>query len=309
LASIISRQFDGAARILAPAGRDEVAGLEDYGRTRTRKSPELEARCITTLQELEALRTDWQALEAACNDSSLVFQSHDWCSAWAATFLDDVKAPELCIATVRQSGKLIAVLPAMICVGSGPRILRVLSEPFAQYGGLLCHPARRTDAVLDAIFNAIKSHGGVDVIYLRHVREDNVAARFAARHLSPSGYRETAPFMDLSAFTGDEDYQGRYTKVQRRRRKKIASAIGKLGEISFTAHKSGADYEELLRCAVGNKQVWIAERGLISLPLAHPKLVDFLLALGGSAARAGLQPVVTSLKAGERCISYELGFR
>jgi hypothetical protein len=97
----------------------------------------------------------------------------------------------------------------MICVESGPRILRALSERFAQYGGILCHPASRTDAVLDAMFDAVRSHGGIDLVYLRHVREGSVAARFAARHLAPSGYRETAPFMDLSSFDGDEAYQAR----------------------------------------------------------------------------------------------------
>lgn len=309
MASIISRQFDDAASLLAPSARDELASLEGSHRAGSHTTAKLTARCITTLQELEALRADWLALEAACNDSSLVFQSHDWCHAWASAFLGEPGSPQLCIVTVRQSGKLVALLPAMICVESGPRILRVLSEPFAQYGGILCHPAWRTDAVLDAIFAAIKSHGAVDVIYLRHVREDSVAARFAARYLAPSGYRETAPYMDLSAFDGDEAYQARYTKVQRRRRKKIAAAISKLGEISFHSHKSGSDYDELLRSVVGNKQVWIAERGLISVPLAHPKLVDFLLALGASPAGAALQPVVTTLKAGERCISHELGFR
>jgi CelD/BcsL family acetyltransferase involved in cellulose biosynthesis len=94
-----------------------------------------------------------------------------------------------------------------------------------------------------------------------------------------------------------------------RHRNKIAAAIGKLGDISFDADKSGPGYKELLHSVVGNKQAWIAERGLISLPLAHPKLMDFLLALGSSPTAAALQPVFTTLKAGERRISHQLGLR
>ena len=309
MASIISRQFDDAASILAPAGRDEVADLEGATRAGSRTSSELTARCVTTIQGLAALRADWQSLEAACDDSALVFQSHDWCTAWVKTFLTAAVAPELCIVTIRQSGKLVALLPAMICDESGPRILRVLSEPFAQYGGILCHPDWRTDAVLDALIGAIRAHRGIDVIYLRHVREGSVAARFATRHLAPAGYHETAPFMDLSMFDSDEAYQARYTKVQRRRRKKIATAIGALGDITFDAHSSGATYAALLNCVVGNKQTWIAERGLLSMPLTHPKLVEFLVALGGAPDASALQPVITTLKAGERCISHEFGIR
>lgn len=81
LASIISRQFDDAATVDAPSGRDKLAAFQLSPGSASRKTPQLTASCLTTRQELEALRTEWLALEDACNDSSLVFQSHDWCRA------------------------------------------------------------------------------------------------------------------------------------------------------------------------------------------------------------------------------------
>ena len=282
----------------------------------TRVSPALpvtgsrtDVECISTLDALARLRRDWLALEADCRDCATLFQSHDWCMAWAETFIGDNSDTELFVIAIRDAGRLVCVLPAMVCRKTGARVLRALSEPYAQYGDILCHPGWQTDAMLDLLRETIASAGRIDLIHLRHVRDSSFGERFARRHLAASGYRETAPFMDLSAFDGEQAYLSRYTKVQRRRRKKIANAIGKLGGISFEAHTSGKAYEELVRSAVGNKQVWIAERGLYSLPLTDPRLVTFLLALARRRHKTGLQPVITTLKAGGRCISHEVGLR
>jgi hypothetical protein len=83
----------------------------------------------------------------------------------------------------------------------------------------------------------------IDVIYLRHVREDSFAHQFASRHMQPTGYSEDSTAMELSAFASEQDYLARYTKVQRRRRKKIANAIEKLGPFSFTSHTRVRTFE------------------------------------------------------------------
>lgn len=279
------------------------------GRTPRTDGSSLSFECITTLDGLAGLRRDWLALEADCPDCASLFQSHDWCMAWAETFVPHDDHHELFVIALRNADRLVCVLPAMVCRKSGVRILRTLSEPYAQYSDILCHPGWQTDATLDILLEAIASSRIADVIHLRHVREGSFAGRFVRRHLTPTGYRETAPFMDLSAFDSEKAYLARYTKVQRRRRKKIAAAIEKLGNVSFEAHTAGSEYEELVRNAVGNKQVWIAERGLYSLPLTDPRLVNFLLALARRRGGAGLQPVITTLKAGGRCISHEVGLR
>ncbi len=279
------------------------------GKTSPADGSALSFQCITTLEGLAGLRRDWLALEADCVDCATLFQSHDWCMAWAETFVPHDDHLELLVIAIRDAGRLVCVLPAMVCSKSGIRILRTLSEPYAQYSGILCRPGWQTDATLDILLEAIKSSHSTDVIHLRHVREGSFAARFARRHLSATGYRETAPFMDLSAFDSEDAYLARYTKVQRRRRKKIAGALEKLGSVSFVAHATSSDYEELVRSAVGSKQVWIAKRGLYSLPLTDPRLVNFLIALARRRHKTGLQPVITTLKAGDRCISHELGLR
>lgn len=268
----------------------------------------LVASCITTLDGLHALRGAWQNLEQADDRSILAFQSFDWCAAWADAFVPSDSNVELCIITLQHLGETVCILPGMICVEGGPRIFRALSQPYAQYSDILCHPQWRTPAVLDKLHDALKSLASIDVVYLRHVREDSFAQQFAARHLKSTGYTETAPAMDLAAFAGEEDYLARYTKVQRRRRKKIANAIERLGQVEFASHTGGEPFNSLLGNIIGHKQLWIAERGLHSTPLHDPRLLPFLTQLSRNET-ASLMPVITSLTAGGRAVSHELGLR
>ena len=306
--STVSRQFADDSVVLDKSRAQNLRLTRVQHAKPSSGVPLLEAACITSLEGMHNLRDDWQALENACNDSASIFQSHDWCSTWAGNFVDGTDGLELCIFTLRRDGKLVGLFPGMICSNSGPRILRTLSEPYAQYTGILLDPAiDRTEAIA-ALFSAVKTLARIDLVHLRHVREGSFAHQFCTAVLRLSGYQETAPCMDLTAFASDEDYLARYTKVQRRRRKKISSAIEKLGPVEFGKFTAGAAFDTLLHGIVGHKQAWIAERGLHSTALHDPRLMGFIADL---ARREGgtLRPVITSMTAGGRAVSHELGLR
>ena len=306
--STVLRQFADDAVKLDEARTHKLGIAESRPSRRLPAKPLLHADRITTREGLQALREDWQALEDACDDSAAVFQSYDWCSTWADAFLDSSSGVELAIFTLRHNGKLVCLFPGMICSESGPRILRTLSEPYAQYSGMLCDPALDAAHAVETLFTAITSLARIDLIHLRHVRDGSFAHRFAAAVLRPSSYCETAPCMDLTAFTSDAAYLARYTKVQRRRRKKISTALESLGPVEFGKFTGGAAFDELLDGIVGHKQAWIAERGLHSTALHDPRLTRFIAALARREG-AGLHPVITSMTAGNRAISLELGLR
>jgi CelD/BcsL family acetyltransferase involved in cellulose biosynthesis len=289
-----------------------VAGMSrsatGFAESAPASTDQLDVACITTLEGLHGLRSAWQRLEQADGRNTTAFQSYDWCAAWADAFVPSSAKIELCIVTLQHLGEPVCILPGMICIENGPRIFRALSQPYAQYSDILCHPNWRTPAVLDALHDALKTMASIDVIYLRHVREDSFAHQFATRHMQPTGYSEAAPAMELSAFASEQDYLARYTKVQRRRRKKIANAIEKLGPLSFTSHTRSETFDNLLDNIIGHKQSWIAERGLYSTPLNDARLLTFLRLLSRREAPR-LVPVITSLTAGGRPVSHELGLR
>lgn len=263
---------------------------------------------ISTNTELANLKTDWEALEAELADSQLIFQSHSWCSAWADTFMETPEQHSLCVLAAHRTGKVVAILPVMIKCSKGIRVAQWLSEPYAQYGGILISPDEDRAALTTTLFNELKSQRDIDLVHLRHVRKDTDAWEFCANHLKPSGYRETAPFMDLSAFADDEAYQARYTKTQRRRRKKIATSIEQIGAITFTKYTSGNGFTDHCKQIIDNKQTWIAERGLHTSALHCPNLAKFLNHLANNH-NPDITTVITETTAGKRGVSHEIGLR
>ncbi len=282
--------------------------LDRAGSTAAEISAPLEVSRVSTLAELCTLEAEWKTLEDRLCDSQLVFQSFDWCSTWSEVFLPVCPHLQLCVFTVRRSGQLLAILPCMIDRTNGLKVLRWLSEPYAQYGGMLCDPTANVTAICSALMDAIANQHSIDLVYLRHVRASSASWSLAATHLHPTGYHEIAPFMDLSAFDTDEAYLARYTKSQRRRRKKISNAISQLGTVTFRKLTSGTEFEKICNHLIVNKRTWIAERGLHTTALHAPQLERFVTELSRREA-SRLETILSETLADGRSISHELGLR
>lgn len=269
---------------------------------------EISVSRISSLEEMASIAADWRSLEDEVDQSSLIFQSFDWCYTWAETFLGTCQHKKLCILVARANNRVIAIVPTMIDNISGLRCLCWLTQPYGQYGDILCAPQFQTPQTSDALLAGLKSQDDIDLVHLRHVREGGFASAFAQQHLSESGYYETAPFMDLAQYADEKSYQARYNKTQRRRRKKIANTIEQFGEISFTKHSKGETFDQLSELLLKFKQSWIAERGLHTSALRSSMMTAFIKAL---SQREGsyVETALTELKAGDLSISQELGLR
>jgi len=260
---------------------------------------------IESLDGLEALEADWRALEQKAARSTQVFQSFDWCAAWSRA-----RAGERClglrIVTARMDGRLILVWPLMrVCVGP-VCILRWLSAPYGQYGDVLIDRHVDREAVLQAAWARICALPGIDAIRLRHVRSDAMAAGFLSRHCCPAGEADTAPALDLTAFADEAAYDGRYTKTQRRRRRRIRQELEEQGALDFRLLRSGAEFEALIERIIAEKRHWLDQRGLHSRPLADPHMADFIRRLATGTA---LEVVLSVLRCGDEPVAYEIGLR
>ena len=282
------------AAAVAAAARRDVAGS-------------FAIRLVDSLDGLAALRDPWTRLERAAG-SAQIFQSYAWCSAWARLYAAPGSGYRLTILAGYDDGRLVSIWP-MMTVAAGPiRILRFLSEPYGQYGDVLVEPGPRAETWIAAMWGHLTALPGIDVVRVRHVRADAVVAAFARARMRPAGYTETAPFMDLTRFDGETGYEARYTKVQRKRRRRIRKSLEERGPLHFELHRSGETYERLVDTVIGRKRGWLRQRGLHSRPLACPLTSVFLkeLARGGGD---GVTPVISVLRAGDDEISYELGLR
>ena len=265
----------------------------------------LVAEVADNLAALRALEPEWRALQRHVGRPSQVFQSFDWCSAWAAG-LGDERHLDLRIVTVRVDGRLALVWPLMRTSVGPFCVLRWLSDPYSQYGDVLVAADADRERLLAAAWAHIRSLPGIDAIRLRHVRIDAVAVSFLARHCRPVGAAESAPCLDLTAFADEAAYAQRYTKAQRRRRRRIHQELEKRGTLDFRVLRAGPEFDALIDRTIAEKRHWLAERGLHSRPLADPHLADFMRRLAG---REDLDVVLSVLTTGSEPVAFEIGLR
>jgi CelD/BcsL family acetyltransferase involved in cellulose biosynthesis len=252
-----------------------------------------------------ALEADWRALERQTAGPGQVFQSFDWCSAWTRAGAGE-PGVQLRIVTARVEGRLVLVWPLMQ-VRTGPFcVLRWLSDPYSQYGDVLVEAGAGSEPVLAAAWGHIRALPGIDAIRLRHVRADAAVAGFLARHCRPAGAADCAPCLDLTAYRDEAAYDQRYTRTQRRRRRRIRQKLEERGALDFRLLTGGPEFDRLIERVVAEKRAWLAARGLHSRPLADPRLTDFIRQL---AAGSDLQVALSVLSAGGEAVAFEIGLR
>jgi CelD/BcsL family acetyltransferase involved in cellulose biosynthesis len=259
----------------------------------------------TGLPGIAGLERDWRALEAASAGKHHVYQSYDWCATWANTYAAAGGAFEPIVLTGRRNGELVFLMPLMRDGSSRVPLLRWLTEPMGQYGDVLMAAGEDAGAWMAAAFAAIAARGGAAGVYLRHVREDANCWPFLSLTSGPATSPDRAPFLDIAQYPTEETYDGRYSKDQRKRRKRIRLALEeKFGAVDFRLLQPGAEMTAAMAAALSHKQAWIGERSLFTRVLGCPKLLPFLDAL----SRTGL--ITTSrLTAGGTAVSWEIGLR
>ena len=261
----------------------------------------------TSASAIEILGEQWRQLQRDAAPHQ-VFQSFEWCSSWARFYAKPEYGIEPCVVAGFQDRKLVFVWPLMK-VKAGPfTLLRWLTDPFGQYGDVLI--ARTMDARpwMAGAMDLLRRLKGIDAIRLRHVRNDAAAFGFLNERFRQSGDNDTAPFLDLTAYPNEGAYEQRYTKEQRRRRKKIRKALEQFGPVEFELLEPGQTMDRSIDEAIFSKRAWLKERGLYSKPLVCPMLKSFLSELSRLKGE-GAQLIASRLTAGSRTISWEIGLR
>jgi CelD/BcsL family acetyltransferase involved in cellulose biosynthesis len=261
-----------------------------------------------TLKGLRELEAPWKALEASTANRNTVFQSFDWCMAWAETYVAPTDGVTLQVMTGWDNGQLVFVWPLMRTRSFGFAVLTWLTDPFGQYGDILVRKDHNPGKWLEAAITFLKRLKDVDILRLRHVRADSTLLQHGSKLLSSGNAPDAAPFLDLTQFDNEEQYDARYTPVQRKRRKKIRKAIeDRLGPVSFQRLDAGTISASAMQQAFFEKNLWLTERGRMNRVMGCPKHVDFLANLSKRGTTAAL--VVSEMRAGATPVSWEIGFR
>ncbi len=271
-----------------------------------------EVDVATSLSGMERLEAEWRRFEQEHGRDVHAFQSVDWCLAWGRTFLEKDDGVTPFVITVRRAGRLVLLWPLMRCRLGPLRALSWLSDPFSQYGDVLTAlEGASFMAAMERAWAVIRDHARVDIVRLRHVRDDARAAPFFETFFRRAAWEDGAPWMDLTQFASEEAYEKRYSKEQRRRRKRIRKSLEKrFGEkLAFELVPAGDEIGANIERLVAEKRAWLMNKGLMSRPLANLRLVEFLSRLPAGEHGEGLRMIITRMRAGDHSISWELGFR
>ncbi len=263
---------------------------------------------ISTLDEFQALEQSWRGLEAKNIITPTVFQSFEWANAYCATHLVENKKNSLFILSGHQNNKLVFLFPLMITSLHGLRTLQWLSEPLGQYGDILCARGQDVSSWLIHALEFINSTKAVDLVRLRHIRGDSLAQPFVKEMMVDAKYDERAPYLDLTAFKTESDYDARYTSTQRKRRKKIRKSLEDSGEVTFSTLQPGAESDGAISKSIIEKNAWLADRGRYNRVMGCARHVEFLKTLT-KAKSSSFEMITSELKAGGNPVSWEIGFR
>ncbi|MGE0240307.1 MAG: GNAT family N-acetyltransferase [Parvibaculaceae bacterium] len=290
---------------LAAIGRDTAWSLTPASLTVPCAGP---ISLATSMAALEQLAPDWRELQSASAHPHGIFQSADWCLTWARIYAKPEHGIEPCVITGYQDGALVFLWPLMK-VKQGPlTILRWLTEPLAQYGDVVVKAGTDARPWCRSAMEFLRRLKGIDCLRLRHVRADSAIYPFLAEHFRPADGADEAPFLDLTAYPTEAEYDKRYSREQRKRRGKIRKSLAAMGEVDFRMLPPGSLMDRAMEDAIAHKRHWLTERGLYSKPLQCPHLEPFLRELSRNCG--GMVSLVTShLTAGSRSISWEIGLR
>jgi CelD/BcsL family acetyltransferase involved in cellulose biosynthesis len=296
-------------RLAALLRTSDLAGVEPQPLDRVSALPaNAHISLVTSLAGVRALEKDWLELEANTQGVTTVFQSYAWASTWCRIYCAGESGSDIHIIAGYDNNRLVFLWPLMMTRRVGLNVLCWLTEPFGQYGDVLCAKGQNSQVWVGNALRFIRRLKGIDILRLRHVRDDSAIACCAGKELVNAHLDERAPYLDLTQFATEADYENRYTGTQRKRRKKIRKHLEELGEVTFTRLPLGTLSDKAITDALSEKNKWLAERGRINQIMACPFHAEFLKALARGRQR-GVDMVVTELKAGDRSVSWEISFR
>ncbi|WP_442753743.1 GNAT family N-acetyltransferase [Methylocystis sp. JAN1] len=239
---------------------------------------------IETLAGVDALAAEWAALEDATPEAT-GFQSFAWCRTWLAVAGERTQARILC---VRDSGRLVMLLPLQIERRLGVVIARWIGEPMTQYGDALSLPGEERAQWIAAAQDEMARWRDVDLFALTRLRAGCVMSDGTI-----AGEPFTAPYVDLRA-----SKPRRHKSIERR-----VKRLEAYGAILLEEAESPAKRESVTRHALALKRAWLAGKGAYSAGLSNPISEDFLAAL----ARVGFLRA-NVLRVGGEIGAIDLGF-
>lgn len=226
----------------------------------------------------------WNALWR--RENGLIFQSHDWVSAWWKT-VPGRENRQLRIGLVWRGPELTAILPLAIQRRKGLRFLEWAANDCSDYADVLMHPLC-PPAALTRLWKQAVAAGGFDLYLLNRLRPD---AKFRALLDGPDGprlpanHRTEVSSQVAGDWTTGQQWLDGQSKKQRQNYRRGRKALEEMGKVVFRLMPPGEPKGPVLARLGELKRQWLASNDRVT-PLfdegapALPALVQVLADAG-----------------------------
>ena len=258
---------------------------------------------------MDAIRSEWMHLDAACTDPHATFQSFAWCCAWFASRGPfDRIAPHIVLAS--NSNGPLALLPMARVHRFGVSALRPLGQPHSQIGSTLADRGSDAHRALVGIVEACLATPGVDIVSFGPFAEGSpldLALRQTGRMPVPDE-ADWISALDCTSFRSPDDYVAGLSKNRRRDRRRKLQSLGGEGTVRLRRFTGGdAGFARAAANALRLKRDWLRRTGTVSLALGDPATPAFFDVLARMQADAGATRIeVDELVVGDRVIAAAL---
>jgi CelD/BcsL family acetyltransferase involved in cellulose biosynthesis len=264
-----------------------------------------EAGTITTRDGIEAIAGEWLALENIAPGVTL-FQSLGWARA-VFDFEAGRNNPEFApvIATLRERGRLVALLPLERIRGRLRSALMPLGGAFPQYADFLVDPSIDRAAALDTLLRSAAAAQPADMVTFLKVRAGSNLARALPPGAVTTGTLEGAPFVALAAHSDFETY---FKTLKPKTRKNMRNARNRLERDGEVSHQIAATREETLGVisrTLAGRAGRLRDQGLTSRAFTDPDFATFCASL---ASRPDIDLLAMSLRHKGEPIAEQWGF-
>ncbi|MEA2454384.1 MAG: hypothetical protein QOI45_646 [Thermoleophilaceae bacterium] len=244
---------------------------------------------IGRIAALEDVGADWGPLAEA---SGSIFATPEWLMLWYRHF---GAGQEMRAYTVRQDGRLVALLPLVLWRSRPPRVLRFIGHGPSDVMGPICAPADR--ALAAEALEQVLAEGGWDVLLAERLpTSELLAGGLRGRELQ----REPSPVLPINGMSWDDflaSKSSNFRQQARRRERKLAKEHELSFRLSDDPERLDADLEVLFEL---HEERWSTEgsgalqedrraafhRDFARVALERGWLRLWLLELGGKPAAA-----------------------
>lgn len=267
----------------------------------------LHIELITTRQGFDSLEAQWNALFERAGRPTQVFQTYDWLRHWADVYLESPTT--LAIVAGWRQGRLVMVWPLVASRHTGLMQVTWMGAPVSQYGDALVEdsPFAETDlaAGLDYVSGALRA----DVLSLRKVRADAVAAPILKQAGAVATAQMTAPYLDLASAPDFATFEQRYTAKARKNRRRHLRRLEEQAPVRFVDIATGTQAAiGVAEAAVALKRRWLADRGKVSPVVNNDRFARFFSAVAGADALRNCGTTMTLLMCGSDIAAVEIAF-